>query len=71
MELAEVDSSTVICWTSPFVILGVSSVFCRYYFIFDGTSSTYLIIFTLARSKRINSVKCTEMYRTATVHMIS
>ena len=29
-----VDSSTVIYWTSPFAILGVS-VFCRLYYIFD------------------------------------
>ena len=33
-----VDSSTVICWTSPFVILGVSGLFCRFYSIFDGKS---------------------------------
>ena len=26
-----VDSSTVICWMSPFVILGVSSLFCHFY----------------------------------------
>ena len=25
------DSSTVLCWTSPFVIFGVSGVFCRFY----------------------------------------
>ena len=25
-----VDSSTVICWMSPFVILGMSDVFCRF-----------------------------------------
>ena len=31
-----VDSSTVICWTSPFVILGLSGLFCRFYSIFDG-----------------------------------
>ena len=31
-----VDSSTVICWTSPFVILGVSGVFCHFYSSFDG-----------------------------------
>ena len=30
-----VDSSTVICWTSPFVILGVSDLFCCFYSIFD------------------------------------
>ena len=30
-----VDSSTVIFWTSPFVILGVSVLFCRFYPIFD------------------------------------
>ena len=30
------DSSTVICWTSPFVILGVSGLICRFYSIFDG-----------------------------------
>ena len=29
------DSSTVICWTSPFVILGVSGLFCRFYSIFN------------------------------------
>ena len=26
-----VDCSTVICWTSPFSILGVSGLFCRFY----------------------------------------
>ena len=30
-----VDSSTVICWTSPFVILGVLGLFCCFYSIFD------------------------------------
>ena len=30
------DSSTIICWTSPFVILGVLSLFCHFYCIFDG-----------------------------------
>ena len=30
-----VDASTFICWTSPFVILAVSGLFCRFYlFIF-------------------------------------
>ena len=33
-----VDSSTVICWTSPFVILGVSGLFCHIYSIFNGKS---------------------------------
>ena len=33
-----VDSSTVICWTSPFVILWVSGLFCCFYSIFDGKS---------------------------------
>ena len=28
------DSSTAICWTSPFVILGVSSVLCHFNAIF-------------------------------------
>ena len=33
------DSSTVICCrTSPFVIVGVSGVFCRCYSSFDGNS---------------------------------
>ena len=32
------DSSTVICWTSPFVILRVSSLFCRFNYIFDGNN---------------------------------
>ena len=32
-----VDSSTFICWVSPFVILGVSGFFIIYY-IFDGKS---------------------------------
>ena len=31
-----VDSSTVISWRSPFVILGVSDLFCLFYSIFDG-----------------------------------
>ena len=31
-----VDTSTVICWVSPFVILGVSGQFCHFYFIFAG-----------------------------------
>ena len=33
-----VDFSTVICMTSPVVILGVSGLFCRFYSIFDGKS---------------------------------
>ena len=33
-----VDSSTVICWKSPFPILGVSGLFCRSYPIFDEKS---------------------------------
>ena len=33
-----VDSSTVICWTSPFVILGVLHLFCCFYSTFDGKS---------------------------------
>ena len=33
-----VGSSIVICWMSPFVILGVSGVFCHFYSIFDGKS---------------------------------
>ena len=33
-----VDTSTVICLTSPFVIFGLSDLFCRFSFIFDGTS---------------------------------
>ena len=36
--LYTVGSSTVICWVSPFVILGVSGLFCRFYSIFDGKS---------------------------------
>ena len=32
------DSSTVICWMSPFIILGVSGLVCRFYSIFDGKS---------------------------------
>ena len=32
-----VDSSIVLCWKSPFVILGVSGLFCRF-FISDGKS---------------------------------
>ena len=34
-----VDSSTVICWTNPFVILGVSGLFCRFYSILDYVAS--------------------------------
>ena len=34
-SLFTVNSSTVICLTSPFVILGVSDSFCRFYSIFD------------------------------------
>ena len=33
-----VDSPTVICWTSPFVILGVSGLFCSFHSYFDGNS---------------------------------
>ena len=33
-----VDSFIDICWTSPFVILGVSNTFCYFYSIFDGKS---------------------------------
>ena len=29
LESLLVDSSTIICWTSIFVILGVSGLFCR------------------------------------------
>ena len=32
------DSSTVICWTSPFVILEMSDLFYHYYSVFDGKS---------------------------------
>ena len=31
-----IDSSTAICWTSPFVILGMSYLFCRFYPVFDA-----------------------------------
>ena len=31
-----VYSSTIICWMSPFVILGLSGLFCHFYSIFDG-----------------------------------
>ena len=34
-----VDTSNVICWTSPSVILGKSGLFCRFYSIFDKTKS--------------------------------
>ena len=33
-----VDSSTVICWTCPFVILEVSGLLCHFYSILDGKS---------------------------------
>ena len=33
-----VESSTVIYWTSPITILGVSGLFCHFYSIFDGKS---------------------------------
>ena len=33
-----VDSSTVICGMSPFVILGVSGLFSGFFSIFDGKS---------------------------------
>ena len=33
-----VDSFTVICWMSLFVILGVSGLFCGFYSSFDGNS---------------------------------
>ena len=33
-----VDSPTVICWTSPFIILGMSGLFCHFSSIFDGKS---------------------------------
>ena len=33
-----VDSSTVIYWTGPLVIIGVLSLFCRFYSSFDGKS---------------------------------
>ena len=29
-----IGSSTVICWTSPFVILGMSGLFCLFFFFF-------------------------------------
>ena len=33
-----IDSSNVICWTCPFVILEVSGLFCRFYSISDEKS---------------------------------
>ena len=33
-----VDSSTVICWISSLLILGLSGLFCHFYSIFDGKS---------------------------------
>ena len=33
-----VDSATVICWASPFVILGVSGLLCRFYSNFNERS---------------------------------
>ena len=35
-----VDSSTIICWTSPFVILGVSGLLCHFYSVFDESPVT-------------------------------
>ena len=32
------DSSTVLFWTSPFVILGVSGLFCCFYSIFEANN---------------------------------
>ena len=29
------DTSTVICWTNPFINLGVSGLFCYFYSMFD------------------------------------
>ena len=37
-----VDSSTVICWTSPFVILEVLDLFCRFYSIFMENSINFV-----------------------------
>ena len=31
-----VDFSTVMCWTSPIVMLGLSGLFCCFYSVFDG-----------------------------------
>ena len=36
----QVDSSIIICWTSHYVILGVSGLLCRFYSIFDGNASS-------------------------------
>ena len=33
-----VDSSTIVSWTGPFVILGVSGIFCRLHSVFDGNA---------------------------------
>ena len=33
-----VDTSTMICWTSPFAILGVSGLFCCFHSILDRKS---------------------------------
>ena len=33
-----IDFSTVICWMSPFIILGVSGLFCHFCSIFDEKS---------------------------------
>ena len=32
------ESSSVVCWVSPFVILGVSGLFCCFYSTIDGKS---------------------------------
>ena len=32
------NSSTVICWACPFIILGLLSLFCRFDSVFDGKS---------------------------------
>ena len=39
-----VSSSTVICWASPFVILGMLSLIYRFYSIFDGKSVSNLCL---------------------------
>ena len=56
-----VHSSTVICWLSPFVILGVSDLFCHFYSIFDE-KLCYQTMKTLIRCHMMWHLICVCMF---------
>ena len=59
-----VDASTVICWTSPFVIiLRAPGQFCRIYSIFDGIIES--VVLPYMKSKLFGSIEGFLIYQCA------